>query len=442
MELSTLTEPCAMTASLTSDESLHHRFNLLKKVNQQTKELNFSMFNQDKERLEHWLRNLDPHLSRCNTIKMKLPFRFSDKLMIHLSHVLYKLDRLRELKVNAVGSKYISNQGLMSLNQTLSKLQKLEKLKLDFSKCSKITNQAVINLGQSIYRLQHLTSLYLIFSVCEKITDDSIVKLGQRIAKLPRLTELKLIFSNCHEVSDLGVVSLSQGLSKLRLLTRLTFKFYRCSLTDESLVCLGENIPHLTKLKKVSLTVSSGEKNEYKGITPFGTNALSEGLSQLENLEAISLKFGWSDSLNDDALACMNKNLLKITKLTSLQLGIYYCKEITDSGVKSLTNNISNLSKLESLKINLWTCEKLTDETFLNLSLKASKLPNLKNFQLGSEIYGWLFFKDKNSILKFVTSLTMKKFGKYMIKHKHATFFIVGLLLLICLWALISRLWL
>jgi len=430
MELPNLTEPCSMTASIVSDETLRHRFNILKKTNQQTKELNFSLFNQDKERLDHWLRNLEPHLMRCNTIKMKMPFSFSDKVMISASRALYKLPHLKALKVNAMASAQISNKGLIALNQTLSKLQKLASLKLDFSRCPKITDQGLTNLGQSIYRLPNLTSLTLIFSGCDKITNDSLIKLGGKIAKLSQLTELKLIFNNCPEITDEGVSRLFKSISSLKDLTHLTYKFYRCSLTDISITAVGADIQNLTNLKRFSLTVSSGNKTSMKGITPEGTYALTENFHKLQNLESLTMKFGWSSTLSDQALYCLNQGLIQAAKLKSLQIGLYYCDEITDSGVRVLTQDLHKLYLLESFKINLWTCNNLTDDVFIDLSWDLARLSGLRKCRLASERQGWQIF-DKKSLLSFALGQSTKRLAKKVYNNKMTVFLMFGLLLVL-----------
>lgn len=435
MEVPTLKEPCSLTASLVSDESLHHRFNILKKTNQQTKELNFSLFNQDKERLDVWLRNLEPHLVRCNTIKMKMPFIFSDKVMITASHVLYKLTQLKSLKVNAMGSKLVSNKGLITLNQTLSKLQKLSSLKLDFSRCPKISDQAITNLGQSIYRLQNLTSLSLIFSGCERITNDSVIKLGLKLAKLTKLTHLTLVFSNCPEINDEGVSRLFQSISTLTNLTHLTYKFYRCPLTDKSLVTIGEKAPNLKNLRKMSLTTSSETQTSFEGITSVGTNALCQDLYKLKDLETLTVKFGWSDTLDDKALIALNQGIHKIENLRSLQLGFYYCHGITDDGPKLITEQLHKLENLKCFKINLWTCDRVSDDILIDLGWDLSRLPGLEKCQLASEKFGWMTF-NKRELLSFAMKQSVKRFARNICSNKIVitmllfSVFIMGFLLL------------
>jgi len=197
---------------------------------------------------------------------------------------------------------------------------------------------------------------------------------------------------------------------------------------------LSKNLAKVNKLQHLELFFSSFLTKNCREISSSSLNSLSQNITSLAHLEKLSVKFGWSDAIEDDGLVDLGKNLSIIQSLKNLEIGFYFCKSISNVGLSKLSKSLAKLKEISKYKINVWSCESVTDIGIIDTCLNAVKLPKLEQFEVNSDNYGWKVYERKQDIIDFATSLMMKNTHKQFLKHQFKLYFIliaIGLLSLI-----------
>lgn len=296
------------------------------------------------------LQHLTFNLSSWNMSSHPL----TDQGLTDFAANIFKLQRLRTLKLDFTWCINLTDKGIHSLANSLSRLKLLTVLKLDFSWCKALSDRGIIPFSSSITNLSRLKTLHLNFSYCNQIHDDAIRELAENLPKLPKLTHLALNFTWCSALSDLALIYLSQQLPMLPELESLALHFNNlATLTDQGLTDFSGCLPALDRLQNLTLYFSHCAQ-----ISEIGHDALAEQLGLVANLQRLSLYFTGCKNITAENITTLSSNLQKMLRLKALTLDYSNCPHITKESIIKLKQAMSEVEELKETSNYFFEGEK------------------------------------------------------------------------------------
>jgi hypothetical protein len=336
-----------------------------------------------------------------------------------LSTTLQKLSQLQSLDLQLIYTKEMTTEEVIEFANSLSRLTQLTRLNLKFFSEYERENIGINEILISISKLKSLTNLTLKTNLNDTNTKSTEVvaeSLANALMMLQNISELEINFEYFKALNESRFYLISKSLGTLSFLTTLSLSFKENeTLTDNSLVKLGENLKKLITLQTLEIDFTnciayvtmigmkqlisqSGGGGGTKLLTKFSlniTNAQKIGqnisgfvtkIEQLVQLRTLTLNFSQTPALDASALTILAQALGKLQKLTYLNISLEKCEHISILGLNSLFSQIKNLSDLNTFSLDLSegirSQKNANNNNFSNIFSDLKTMKSLSNLRL------------------------------------------------------------
>jgi len=218
--------------------------------------LNISFSNHFSQKELFELCNEISKMSQLSTIKLDLSGcrTIEGSELSYLQKGLVALKDIKKLKINLFWG---NNTILLHLSNMLMKMNRLTKLELIFQSSGQINDNGLACLNKAIYKLPELKYLGIYLNGCDQITDSGLGQLSVVISKLNQLKYLNIGLSWSHCISELGLKQLSIAISRLPSLSKMSLNLKGSrNLANEGLAKLSKSLTKMKALRYLDLNFS------------------------------------------------------------------------------------------------------------------------------------------------------------------------------------------
>ncbi|KAL4464679.1 hypothetical protein ABPG74_011240 [Tetrahymena malaccensis] len=235
---------------------------------------------------------------------------------------------------------------------------------------NQISSAGISGIAKGFWFLENLNYLFLEIQN-NNIGEQGCQGLSLGIQTLWKLKTLHLIIGECNYIKDQGVQAISQSIKYLFQIEQISLAFSDSQLGPSSGQYLGQGILGLKNLKEFMLTIESGNQ-----ILSEGIQGLSQGLSQLNNLEVLQLII-IHNKIGKEGFNSLGEAMLCLKKLQKLSLNISQ-ENIKLNDQRTISQAIKELGNLNYLFLDLQKDQEigLSISNLVNLNYLNIKLSN------------------------------------------------------------------
>jgi len=255
-------------------------------------------------------------------------------------------------------------------------------------------DQGFKKLCKSLAKPRKLESLNVSIQKNAKLEGEKLKDLTKSLGRLKHLKEFSFKIADCTLSTSKNITSFFNHLSRMKQLQNLSLKFEKYCLCQEDLTALAENISQLSNLNFLSLDINCSSTTSNDAIVELFENlAIPEKIKKLEL--QIHFQTG-NEIITDKSLLSLEEYLPFMENLTHFSLLISGLKKITNNCPISLVQDISKMKQMKFIELDFIECPLITKYSYA--ALKDIQNSTKFNIKFGESSHINFLLEKKSSL--------------------------------------------